>query len=245
MTSKLDWAKIRPLVPTAGVLGEILSATQEIVKQAGDEIHILQTVFSPLSIAGDLADSDPHFVELLREGRDELHMALEAITETYIGFVKELLKTGISGIFFATTEWASRDLLTEEEYLEFGRPYDLKVLRAAAPATFNVLHVCNKNNMLPLFKDYPAPVVSWNPFDRGNLSVHQAAQVINKTFLTGVDHSITLLQGPPAMIKHQIESSLAEVPLGRLMVGPGCAAKVATPDENLIIVAETAKGWKS
>jgi uroporphyrinogen decarboxylase len=244
VTKVTDWIKIKPLAPTASVLGEILSATQEIVNRIGSEIHIVQTIFSPLSIAGDLVDAgDEHFVKLLREGPSELHTALEAITETFVGFVKELMKTGIAGIFFATTEWASRSLITEEEYLKFGRSYDLKVLRAAASARFNILHVCNKNNMLPLFRDYPAPVLSWSPFEPGNLSIHQAAQIIDKIFLAGMDHNVTLLEGPQNAIKKQIEDSLGEVPLGSLMIGPGCALKINTPDQNLEAAIETVKRW--
>jgi uroporphyrinogen decarboxylase len=244
ITKVADWVKINPLEPSAGSLGEILAATKKIVDQIGSEIFIVQTVFSPLSIAGDLAVGDDLFVRLIREGPEELHMALEAITETYINFVRELLKTGISGIFFATTEWASRNLITEEEYLEFGRPYDLKILRAAAPAIFNILHVCNKNNMLPLLRDYPAPVLSWNPYEDGNLSIHQAEQIMDKIFLTGLDQNVTLVTGSPIEIKKQIDDVINEVPLGRLMIGPGCALKVNTPDSNLQVAVETAKSWR-
>jgi uroporphyrinogen decarboxylase len=244
VTKAADWAKIVPLDPAAGVLGETLSAVHEIIRQIGSEIHIVHTVFSPLSIAGDLVDGgDSHFVELLRESPDDLHLALESITTTFVEFVRESMKTGISGIFFATTEWASRDLLTEEEYLEFGQPYDLRVLKTAGGARLNIIHVCGKNNMLPLFREYPAPVLSWNPFEEGNLSIHQAAQICGKLFLTGMDQNITLLSGPPAVIIKQIEDSLRDVPLGRLMVGPGCALKVTTPDDNLRAAAEAVKGW--
>jgi uroporphyrinogen decarboxylase len=245
ITKAADWAKIRPLSPTAGKLGEILSAVKEIVNRIGNEIYIVHTVFSPLSIAGDLVDDgNLLFAKLLRENPEELRLALDAITETFTGFVKELIKTGIAGIFFATTEWASRDLLTEEEYLEFGRPYDLKILGAARGAMFNILHVCGKNNMLPLFREYPVPVISWNPFEEGNLSIHQAAQITDKIFLTGMDQNITLLTGPSAVIKKQIEDSLRDVSPGRLMIGPGCALKVNTPEQNLRTAIETVKGWR-
>jgi len=241
---KQDWAKIGTLDWTAGTLGETLAATGDLVNEMQNEIHIIQTVFSPLSIAADLTPNEELFVRFLHDGPGELHQALEAITETFIGFTRHLVKLGISGIFFATTELASRDLLTEEEYIEFGQPYDFKILRAAASAPFNVVHVCNKYNMLPLFREYPVPVLSWNPFDEGNLSIHQAAQITDKIFLTGVDHNVTLKSGSPADIKLQIEKSLRQVPLGRMMVGPGCAIKVNTPDNNLKAVSDTVKGWK-
>jgi uroporphyrinogen decarboxylase len=240
-----DWAKIKRLPVKSGALGENLAANAKIVDLMETDVHCLATIFSPLSIAGDLVNGDDKFVELLRSHPDELHTALGAITETFTKFVRELLSAGVAGVFFATTEWASRNMLTEEEYLEFGKPYDLHVLDAASPAPFNVIHVCSKNNMLPLFRDYPAQVLSWNPFDEGNLSIHQAAQIFDKVFLAGMDHNITLKEGPPETVKQQIESSLIEAPRGRLIVGPGCAVKVSTPDDNLRVAAETVKNWKS
>ncbi len=239
-----DWSKIKRLDPARGSLGEILSATNAIIKQIGSEIHVVQSVFSPLSIAGDLVNGgDPHFVELFHEGPSELHEALEYITQTYTEFVRELMRTGISGIFFATTEWASRDLLTEDEYLEFGRPYDLRVLDSAKGAVFNILHVCNKNNMLPLFRDYSPPVLSWSPFEKGNLSLHQAAQISDKIFLTGMDHTSTLLAGPEELIQTQIRDALFDAPPGRLIIGPACAMKARTPDNHLRAAIKEVKGW--
>jgi len=239
-----DWASIKRLSVNSGALGETLAACAELVDRIGNEVHCFPTVFSPLSIAGDMVDGDPKFVELLRQNPNELFAALDAITETFVEFVNELLRAGVDGIFFATTEWASRSLLTEEEYLKFGAPYDLRVLEAAKPARFNILHVCNKNNMLPLFRNYPAQILSWNPFEEGNLSIHQASQIFDKVFLTGVDHIDTLQGGSPDDVKRQIESSLEEAPRGRLMIGPGCAAKATTPDSNFKIAADTAKNWK-
>jgi uroporphyrinogen decarboxylase len=245
VAGKDDWKKVGRLDWRSGSLGEILAASEAIVKRIGSEVFCLQTVFSPLSIAADLVDGDDSFQKLLRRGRDELHAALENITRTFAGFVSDLFKAGISGIFFATTEWASRNLLTEEEYLEFGKHYDLQVVAAAAPAVFNVIHVCNRNNMLPLFRDYPGQVLSWNPFETGNLSIHQSAQILDKIFLTGIDQNSTLLAGPPEEISAQIQLSLEEVPWGRLMIAPGCAVKVNTPDLNLQAAVDTAKGWSA
>ena len=239
-----DWSKIKRLDPTSGSLGEIVSATDEIVRRVGTEVYIVQTVFSPLSIAADLVDAgDSRFVELLHEGPAQLHAALEQITLTYIDFVGDLMKTGISGIFFATTEWASRDLLTEDEYLEFGRPYDLRVLEAANGAMFNILHVCNKNNMLPLFRDYPPPVLSWSPFEEGNLSIHQAAQICDKIFLTGMNHATTLLNGTEDLVAGQIRIALDDASQRRLMIGPSCAMKARTPESHLHAAINAVKGW--
>jgi uroporphyrinogen decarboxylase len=239
-----DWKKIKSLDHSKGSLGEILEAGKGILKRIGREVFCIPTVFSPLSIAADLVDSEQRFQSQMKEGPDELHQALNAISETFEAYVKELIGAGMAGIFFATTEWASRDRITEDEYLEFGRPYDLRVLRAADDGFFNVVHVCKTNNMLPLFRDYPAPVISWNPFEAGNLSVHQAAQIIDKVFLTGIDQNNALLNGSREEIREQVEASLKDAPVGKLMVAPGCAVKVNTPDDNLIAFGDAARGWR-
>jgi uroporphyrinogen decarboxylase len=239
-----DWEKIKKLDSRNGALGETLGAVYDLVAKIGGEIYCLPTIFSPLSIAADLAENDSRFVEILHDGPEELKTALRDITATFVDFVRELMKTRAAGIFFATTEWASRDLLTEEEYLEFGQPYDLEVLKHAQSGIFNVIHVCGKNNMLPLFKNYPAHVLSWNPFDEGNLSIHQAAQIFEKTLLTGVDHLQTMAKGSPANVKKQIEDSLRDASTSKLMIGPGCALKLGTPDENIKAAIVTVEGWK-
>ncbi len=242
--TKSDWMKIKPLDWRKGSLGEVLKAGEEIVRQAGPDIYCLPTVFAPLSIAADLVVSDGRFKNLLEDGPDELQAALNAISETFEGYVAEFLDIGMAGIFLATTEWATRDRLTEEQYLEFGRPYDLRILKAASSGVVNVMHVCKSNNMLPLFRDYPVPILSWNPFGEGNLTISQAAQISDKLFMTGVDQNGTLRQGPARAISEQIMNSLAEVLPGRLIAAPGCAVKVDTPESNLRALADTVKGWK-
>ncbi|UCE67704.1 MAG: hypothetical protein JSU85_06780 [Candidatus Zixiibacteriota bacterium] len=245
VAKKADWRKIEPLDWQTGSLGEILAAGKEILDGVGSEIYCVPTIFSPLSIAADLVESDERFIELIIDGPEELHSALEIITETFSGYVDEMIKMGMVGIFFATTEWASRERFTEDQYLEFGRHYDLKILNAASGGFFNIMHVCKTNNMLPMFRDYPVPVLSWNPFEEGNLSIEQADQITDKIFLTGVDQNGPLLNGPIGEIEKQVSDSLGSARSGRLIVGPGCAVKVNTPDENLYALREAGRGWNS
>ena len=244
VTKKSDWAKIKPLHWRAGALGENLSAGKKILSQAGSDIYCLPTIFSPLSVAAGLVDGEERFIDLLEAAPDALRGALEAITETFSGYAAEFIKMGMAGIFFATTEWATRDKLTEAQYLEFGCPYDLRVLNAAGHGFFNIIHVCKSNNMLPLFRDYPAQVISWNPYESGNLGIGQAAQITDKIFLTGADQNNVLLNGPANAVTKQVDEAIRQVPIGRLIVAPGCALKVGTPDEHLSALADSVKGWK-
>ena len=228
----------------SGALGEKLKAGKDILSAVKSDVYCLPTIFSPLSIVADLVESDDLFIDLLNEAPTELHGALEAVTETFSGFAAEFINAGMAGIFFATTEWATRDRLTEDQYLEFGRPYDLKVLQAASGGKFNVTHICKTNNMLPLFRDYPTPVLSWNPFEAGNLTISQAAEISDKIFMTGINQNGALRTGPADAIVEQVDNALREVSMGRLILAPGCALKVDTPGSNLRTLADTVKGWK-
>jgi methionine synthase II (cobalamin-independent) len=168
------------------------------------------------------------------ESGNNLEPALEAITTTLSKYVQRLMRLGVSGIFFATTEWATRDVITEEQYLQLGQPYDLRVLENARPAKFNILHVCKANNMLALFKHYPCDILSWNKFEPGNLDFAQADKIISKTFLGGIDHIETLPKGTPEDVNAQVHASIAEADNHPLIIGPGCALKMRTPETNLI-----------
>src|SRR5206468_1982336 len=136
-------------------MDEQIEALERIGEALGGDTYFLETVFNPLSVAADLVNDDKMFLDILENHPQPLRDALEVITETFVNFAREALKTGCDGLFFATTEWASRDRLSEEQWAEWGRPYDLRVLAAVKDAPFNVLHVCKNNNMLYALADYP------------------------------------------------------------------------------------------
>src|SRR5207244_2482547 len=78
---------------------------------------------------------------LMKENPDELLAALAPIAETLTAYSKASLDAGAAGIFFATVEWGSGDVISIEDYNRFARPFDLKVLEGVKGAPFNVLHV--------------------------------------------------------------------------------------------------------
>jgi len=227
-----DWLKIKPLDRRAGSFGEQLKAVELIKQGLDDKLDFVQTVFSPLSVAADMTNSNEAFVELLSTGT-HLESALESITVTLGKYVEELLGLGVTGIFYATTEWATRKNISEEQYLQYGREYDLRVLEKARPAKFNILHVCKDYNMLPLFKDYPVDILSWNKHDEGNLDFRQADNIFNRVFLGGIDHNDTLLNGTPEDVALQIEAAITDAGDHPLILAPGCTVRIGTPEVNL------------
>lgn len=184
--SAQDWRKIAPLAVDQGVLGEHLKALRLIRDGLGGQIPFIMTVFNPLSLAGDLVQSDQVLIDHMREAPELVHQGLAAITETFVNYTRAILELGASGLFFATTSWASRDTLTPEQYQTFGRPYDLKVLDAAKGAEFNLLHVCANHNMLFDLGDYPVHAVNWASTSPTNPSIADAAARLKQTLVAGI-----------------------------------------------------------
>jgi uroporphyrinogen decarboxylase len=233
-----DWAAIRALDPTRGVLGEMLDAEERIAAAVQGDTDWVMTVFNPISIAADLVNDDARFMDHLRNHGERVHEALRAITETFGGFVRETMARGASGIFFATTDWANADHIDRELMAEFGRPYDLKVLAEALAGLMNVIHVCGPKAYVEEHLDYPVTVLSWDAHAEGNPSIAALRGRTNKTFLTGIDHEGTFVTGPAAAVEEEARQAIHDSGGTRFILGPGCAVPAAAPREHFQAVRE-------
>lgn len=230
--SAADWGKLKPLSPAQGALDEQIEALERIGEALGGETYFIETIFNPLSIAADLVENSQVILDMMKNEPAALKDALEVITETYATFAAECLKTGADGIFFATTDWASRDLMTEEMWEEWGRPYDLRVLKAVEGAPFNVLHVCKNNNMLFTLADYPVHAINWAVGSPGNPGLREVQANTDKTVIGGYMNE-TLRDSNPAHITAEARNAREQTGGRRWMLGPACSIPVDCPEENV------------
>lgn len=238
-----DWERITPKPATSGALGEHLDLVARVVKGAqGDPV--LMTVFSPLSIAGDLVPDDGMLLRHLREEPERVAQALSAITETFEQFVAELLNAGADGIFFATTQWASKTKLSAASYEAWGRPYDLRVLKAAGGAPFNLLHVCEAESLLAELADYPVQLFNWGFADPGNPDLEAGQQALDKPVIGGVARK-DLLEGTPEQIFRHISDLCARMSGRSWGLGPDCSIEPGTPEENLVAARRAGAEFQS
>lgn len=231
--SASDWAHVERLSLRVRPLAQQLHALALIGKELRGEAPFTQTVFSPLSIAANLTGSPEAFLPHLQERPQEVKIALEAITETLTDYCRACLERGASGIFFATTNWATYDRLTDAQYAEFGRPYDLRVLAAAQGAPFNVVHVCRSRNMLAKLADYPAAAFNWDARDPTNPTLAQGKRLTGHGVIGGLSHHITLPNGSPEDVLSEARAARVETGDRGLLLGPGCAVSTRAPAANL------------
>lgn len=228
-----DWERLRVLSAEKGPVGEQLKALKLIREGLKGEVFFVQTVFSPLSIAGDLVGSSEQLQKDLRENPVVVHEALKVITETFSAYAKRCLDIGASGIFFATTDWASYDLLTDEEYNQFGRPYDLQILKAVQDgADLNILHVCKDHNMLFALADYPVHAINWDATSPTNPNLKQGLEKCKQAVIGGVDRH-TLRTGSPGDVVAEVERAGEMTGGRRWILGPSCSIPTQSLDENL------------
>lgn len=231
--------KIKRLDVSKGVLGQEVESLRLIKKGLKKEAPFVQTVFTPLATMSRITGSTKYTQRLMRENPDDLLATLDKIADTLGEFSKASVDAGAAGIFLATVEWGSADVLSYEDYEKFARPYDLKVLDSVSKAPFNVLHVCRNNNHLMNLLDYPVGAFNWAAHAPGNPDF---ATVASKgvSVMGGVSHESTLPNRGPVDVVKEARSSLLQTRNRGHFLTPGCAVEPTCPPTNLRALVQAA-----
>jgi uroporphyrinogen decarboxylase len=226
------------LDPTTGLLDEVRWALSVIGAEVGEEVPFIQTIFNPLAQAKNLAG--PRLLADLRQHPGAVKDGLETITQTIIRFIEVARESGMAGIFLAL-QHATYDLLTEAEYREFGRPYDLRILEAAEGLWFNVLHLHGTNVMFNLIADYPVQAINWHDQETPP-SLREAMDHFPGALVGGLRQWETMLRGTPDWVHAEVQSAIEETGGRRLIVGTGCVTFITSPVGNIRAAREAVEG---
>ncbi len=240
VNSAAELAALSPVDPRSGVFGEHLRALRLLLDEVGDEVDVVHTIFSPLSVVAGLCGAASQFLQYAADDPAAAHHALAAATATLAGYAEAALEAGASGIFFAPLAWASHDTCSEHFYREFGRPYDLQLLAGIREADFNILHVCRDHNMIDLLLDYPVAALNWAVHGDGNPDLEALKGRTGMAVMGGVDHA-RLDEMSAAEVAAQALDALRAGPR-RLLLSAGCSIPPATPGANRAAVVAAARG---
>lgn len=229
-----DWPKLKRIDVTAGAHGRELRALRLIRKELPQEI-VLATVFSPLSIARTLA-GETALLRYLRDSVDEMHEGLDIITEATAKFAEECLAAGADGLFFAT-QCASTAYMTIEEYEEFARPYDLRVLDAARHAELIMLHIHGERIMFEQLTDYPVQIINWHD-RRSTPTLKEARTQFSGTLAGGIDAMDTIGKGTPEQVAAEVRDAIAQTGGTRFIATAGCVIPIDAPEANVRAVRQ-------
>jgi uroporphyrinogen decarboxylase len=235
-----DWRRLRVLDPEQGALGAQLRCLRLIGEQLRGQVPFIQTIFSPLSQAKNLVGRENLPVHLRRHP-EAVRAGLEVITETTARFVRAARETGIAGVFYAV-QHAQYGVLGEDEYSEFGRLDDLRVLAAAQGLWLNVLHLHGTDVMFDLLADYPVQVVNWH--DRETWPTLAEAQRRFGGAVCGGLQRWDVVRGAPDQVREQAVDAVAQTGGRRFILGTGCVTPVIAPTSNIRAVREAVEAGR-
>jgi uroporphyrinogen decarboxylase len=136
---------------------------------------------------------------------------------------------------------ATYDLLTEEEYREFGRPYDLRILEAVQDSWFNLLHLHGSNVMFDLVADYPVQAINWHDRETPP-SLREGMDRFPGSLVGGLRQWETMLRGTPDRVRSEVRAAIEETGGSRLVIGTGCVTPITSPLGNIRAVREAVEG---
>ena len=225
-----DWTKLVVLDPTKGHFGENVEGVRKLVEHYKGEVPIIVTVFNPLTTAMKMGGDN--VLIHARSHAEEFKAGLDVITETTVRYVKALAEAGADGIFLAT-QLGTYDKMSLEEYKKWGEPTDLAVLEAAKDMWFNIIHMHGEAPMFELLCSYPVQAINWHDRLAEDYDLATGRKLCpDKILIGGVEEYTTLFNGTEEEIKAELADALAQVPDGRMILGPGCCVPLFVTEDR-------------
>jgi uroporphyrinogen decarboxylase len=233
----LDWTELRPLDPLKGGLGRQLECLRLIGEGLRDQdAPIIQTIFNPLAQAKYLSGNDL-LIRHMRTNPDRVHTALNALTESTLRFIDALKRFPVVGIYYAI-QHASYDMMSEDEYKQFGLPYDRKILEALPEKWWlNMLHLHGDTPMFRLCSQLPVHAINWHDQET-EPDLKQGKLMFNGAVCGGLSRWQHIHHGTPNSIREQGRATMVATNSRRLILASGCVVMVTTPLSNLRAVRE-------
>jgi len=227
-----DWAQLSVLDVDSPQLAAQLKCLSLLRNELGPDVPLIQTVFSPLAQAKNLVGGTDLLAHM-RMRPEWVGRGLEIILESTRRFVRAARAAGlIDGIFYAV-QHAQASLLTKDEFIEFGRSYDLQVLESARMLWLNILHAHGENLYFNNVADYPVQMINWH--DRDTPPSLSEALPRTRAALCGGLRRETMVYGTAEDVEAEAIDAFDQTRGGqRLMLGTGCVVPIIAPHGNLM-----------
>ena len=225
-----DWETLPLLDPTARHLAGQLDCLRFIRAGLEPDTPLLQTVFSPLAQAKNLAGGETLLAHL-RLYPEAVAKGLATIAETTRRFVEACIETGIDGVFYAI-QHAQASLLSLEEYQSFGLPHDQKALEPARELWCNLLHLHGHDVYFSLLDSLKFPIVNWH--DRETYPALAEAQGHFQGVVCGGMRQDTLVYQNQDEVRKEAADAIQQTGGKRFILGTGCVVPVIASHGNIL-----------
>ncbi|HVD03876.1 MAG TPA: uroporphyrinogen decarboxylase family protein [Candidatus Dormibacteraeota bacterium] len=231
-----SFASLPPSDPGRGALAAELQVVREIRANVASATPVLETLFSPLTMAAKL--SGLGVPELAATGGAALHLALAQFAEDTVRYARACLEAGVDGFFFAT-QWAIKGALSAAAGSEFGTQYDLQVLQQLRPtADLLMLHLHGSDPLFELSSQYPIDWVNWEDGETPP-PLGEALSLTDRGLAGGFARTQAWLTGDPGRAIEHMRGALQATGGRRFMFAPGCVLPQNT-DESVLLTLRDA-----
>jgi len=239
-----DWEKLEVLDPTKdGRMPVLLEAMKTLNKKYGDTVPLSCATPSTLTTATHCAGMETAFIHMMSDP-EALKRGLKTITETIIEFTNAAHDAGLCFTGYLATR-ASREITTEDQYKEFGAPYDTKVFRQTRDVQ-HMIHICGIEPMINIVMEYRNSypnVSSFSWWDRGaKIKLEEAKKKYGTKICLagGIDPINTLITGTPDDVEKEARNALeTAMHEGGFILRVGGEIPLSTPLENLMVITKT------
>ncbi len=225
-----DWETLPALEPTAPHLSGQLACLRLIRAELGPETPLLQTVFSPLAQAKNLAGGDVLLAHL-RLYPEAVLKGLATIAAITHRFVEASMETGIDGIFYAV-QHSQAQLLNAEEYQTFGLPFDQQVLEPTHDLWCNMLHLHGHNVNFSLLTQYDFQIANWH--DRETPPTLSEAGKTFSGVLCGGLRQDTLVYRDQLEVQKEAADAIQQTGGRKFILSTGCVVPIIAPHGNYV-----------
>lgn len=227
--SPRDWETLSTLSPSAPHLAAQLECLRLLRSRVPVETPLVQTVFSPLAQAKNLAGSD-RVLEHLQDNPEAVVKGLRTIAETTRRFMDAAFDIGIDGVFYAV-QHAQTGLFTWEEYEAYGLPADLHTLQPAERGWCNMLHLHGREVYFELASRLPLQIVNWHDRETAP-SLAEARQAFSGGLCGGLRQD-TLVFGDSSQVAAEAAQARRETRNKGFLLSTGCVVPVIAPLGNI------------
>ncbi len=237
IASPADWASLAPLDVHEGFNGMVLEAVRRTRALLDSDVPLLQTIFSPLTVAMKLSNGEA--VRYTESHPEQLRAGLAVIAEVTRRFAEASLAAGADGFFFAT-QCADEAVMSVAAYREFGLHFDRTVLDSVPERAIVLLHLHGSRPMFDLQADYPAHIVNWH--DRHAAPSLQEGRSRSRRCVAGGIDERQIANASADAVAAEVTDAIAATGGRGLIVAPGCVIPIDTPDANVLAAISAARG---
>jgi uroporphyrinogen decarboxylase len=226
-----DWKSLQPLDIAVGALADQLICLDYLEAEFSSEVPIIQTIFSPLAQAKNLAGQD-RLLEHLRKNPEWVLEGLKTITHTTLSFIEAAKTRGIAGIFYAIQHATYRDF-DREAYQKFGMQFDQLLLESVEDLWLNVLHLHGEAIMFDVVHELPAQVVNWHDRETAP-SLEVGKSEVQGAVCGGLRRWDTMVLGGPIRVQEEALDAIQALGGTGMVLGTGCVVPIIASHSGLL-----------